>query len=158
MKLLSSSRLVRLAPLLAALTAGACAHTVLDQPVDRRGDDWSVTVRKITNGPSSIDTGNIVYRPERGERFVWVTLTLRNDQSQPRKFSFDRCDLDAGGDVILPSFVTHDFPIGYATPLNREPELGPGQSTDRRLVYAYPKDRSPTRLQCAPMVFPLPQF
>jgi len=40
----------------------------------------------------------------------------------------------------------------------REPELGVNEYIDRRLIFAYPRDRSPTRLSCTPMVMPLPQF
>ena len=138
--------------------AGGCAHTVLDQRTDLRGDGWTLTVHKVTDGPNRFDTGNIVYKPESGERFIWVVVTLHNDEGQPRKFSFDRCDLDAGSDVMVPTKVDHDLPVGYDTDLAHEPELAGGESLDRRLMFVYPKDRSPTRLRCAPMVLALPQF
>jgi hypothetical protein len=141
-----------------ALCLGACGHTVLDQPVPREGDGWTLVVRKLTDGPNGIDQGNVVLKPKKGDRFIWVSLTLRNDQRQPRKFNFDRCDLDTGTKAIVPGVVTHDMMIGYPSDMNREPELAPGESIDRRLIFPYPGGQSPTRLTCAPMVFPLPQF
>ena len=134
-----------------------CGHTVLDQRTDLRGDGWTLTVRKMTDGPNRFDTGHIVYEPNDGERLIWVIITLRNDEQQARKFNFDRCDLDAGSDAMVPGKIDHDLPFSDVD-MNHEPELAPGESIDRRLVFVYPKDRSPTRLRCAPMVLPLPQF
>ena len=141
-----------------ALALGACGHTVLNQPVHRDGDGWTVTVRKVTDGPNGVDQGDVLFKPKKGDRFIWVALTLRNDQGKARKFSFDRCDLDMGSDVIVPGIVTHDMAIGYLSNFPREPQLAAGESIDRRLIYPYPKGRSPTRLRCAPMAFALPQF
>ena len=55
------------------------------------------------------------------------------------KFNFDRCDLDMGAQAVVPSTVTHDMLIGYASEMNRAPELDPAESIDRRLVFVYPK-------------------
>jgi hypothetical protein len=141
-----------------ASSMGACARTVMDQPVNRAGDGWTLIVRKVTDGPNGFDEGNVIIKPKKGDRFIWVTITLRNDERQPRKFSFDRCDLDVQGGVLVPGMINHDMVIGYATELPREPQLDPGESIDRRLVFPYPEGQSPTRLSCAPMVIPLPQF
>jgi hypothetical protein len=137
---------------------GACGHTVVNQPIHRDGDGWTLVVRKVTNGPNRIDTGNVVYKPKKGDRFIWVIFTLRNDQAQARTFNFDRCDLDKGADVVVPNMVNHDMAIGYPAKMNRAPELAPRESIDRQLIFTYPEGQSPTRLRCEPMVFPLPQF
>ena len=131
---------------------------MINQPVHRDGDGWTVVLRKVTDGPNGVDQGNVLIKPKKGDRFIWVALTLRNDQRQARKFSFDRCDLDKASDVIVPGIVTHDMAMGYPSDMPRQPQLDPGESIDRRLIYAYPKGQSPTRLRCEPMVFPLPQF
>jgi hypothetical protein len=144
--------------LLCVAALSACGHTVLDQRVDRQGDGWTLAVRKVIDGPNRVDKGDVVIKPDKGDRFIWVVVTLRNDQGVPRKFSWDRCDLDAGGNVVVPGMISHDFAVGYFTELGREPELASGESIDRKLVFVYPEDRSPTRLKCAPMVVPLPQF
>jgi Domain of unknown function (DUF4352) len=152
------SRSIALALSSLVLSLGACARTVMDQPVNRVGDDWTLVVRKVTDGPNGIDQGNVILKPKAGDRFIWISLTLRNDQRQPRKFNFDRCDLDMGENAVVPGVVTHDMVIGYPSSMNREPELAPGESINRRIIFPYPQGRSPTRLNCAPMVFPLPQF
>ncbi len=143
---------------LLGLSLGGCSHTVFEQRTDLHGDGWTVTVRKVTDGPHSFNTGNIRYHPESGERFIWVILTVHNDGQEPRKFAFDRCDLDAGNDAMVPNKVDHDLPIGYDADMDHEPELAAGESIDRRLLYVFPHDRSTTRLRCAPMILPLPQF
>jgi hypothetical protein len=141
-----------------ALGLGACGRTVINQPIHRAGDGWTFVVRKLTDGPNGMDQGNVVLKPKKGDRFIWVSITLRNEQGQPRKFNFDRCDLDLGANGVVPGVVTHDMAMGYPSEMNRAPELAPGESIDRRVIFAYPKGQSPTRLHCEPMVFPLPQF
>jgi hypothetical protein len=141
---------------ISALAATSCAHVIIDQPIDLRGDGWDLTLRRLTDGPNSYSEGNTQHMPSKGLRFVWVHVTLHNTQPIPRKFNFDRCDLDAGQDAIVPSLIDADAFINWT--VNREPELSAGETVTRRLIYAYPRDRSPTRLSCAPMIVPLPQF
>lgn len=141
-----------------ALWLGGCGRTIMNQPVSRVGDSWTLVVRKVTDGPNGIDQGNVILSPKKGDRFIWVSITLRNDQGQARKFNFDRCDLDLGENVVLPGVVTHDMAIGYLSDMNRAPELAPSESIDRRVIFAYPTGQAPTRLRCEPMMFPLPQF
>jgi len=141
-----------------ALWLGGCARTVMDQPINRAGDGWTLVVRKVTDGPNGFDKGNIVIKPKKGDRFIWVMITLTNNGRQPRTFNFDRCDLDLGSQFVVPGMVNHDMVIGYDTEMNRAPELAGGESIDRRLVFVYPVGQSPTRLHCEPMVYPLPQF
>jgi len=155
---MNRSSLALSAILLAGSPLAGCAHTVFEQRTDLHGDGWTVTVRKVTDGPNTFNTGNINYKPESGERFIWVVLTVHNDEQQARKFAFDRCDLDSGNDAMVPTKVDHDLSIGYDTDMDHEPEIAAGDSIDRRLMFVYPKDRSPTRLRCAPMTLPLPQF
>lgn len=137
---------------------GGCAHTVLDKRTDLKGDGWTLTVRKVTDGPNHFNTGNVNYEPVAGERFIWAVVTLRNERQQASKFAFDQCDLDAGADVVAASKVDHDLAVGYDTDLDHQPEVAAGDSIDRRLMFVYPKDRSPTRLRCATMTLPLPPF
>src|SRR4029078_9233288 len=51
-----------------ALSMGACARTVMDQPVNRVGDGWTLIVRKVTDGPNSFDEGNVIIKPKKGDR------------------------------------------------------------------------------------------
>jgi hypothetical protein len=141
-----------------ALCLSGCSRTIINHPINRVGDGWTLVIREVTDGPNSVDEGNIILEPKDGERFIWVILTLRNDEPRPRTFNFDRCDLDMGTKTVVPSTVTHDMLIGYASEMNRAPELEPEESIDRRLVFVYPQAQSPTRLRCEPMEIPLPQF
>ena len=140
------------------LCLSGCGRTIISEPINRVGNGWTLEIRKVTDGPNSIDEGDIILEAKDGERLIWVALTLRNDEPQPRTFNFDRCDLDMGTQAVVPSTVTHDMLMGYASEMNRAPELEPEESIDRRLVFVYPQGQSPTRLRCEPMEFPLPQF
>jgi hypothetical protein len=129
----------------------------MDQPLHRAGDSWDFTLRKVTDGPNSYSWGgSVTYSPAKGDRFIWAYITLHNQQNVPRKFNFDRCALDDGEQSILPAKVDLDsFVSGEG---NREPKMSPDETITRALIFAYPRNRSPTRLTCVPMVFPLPQF
>ena len=144
-----------LAVVVAAVLAASCGRVILDVPVRREGDSWDLTLRKLTDGPNSFSIGNTHFHPADGERFIWAHITLRNPGGTARKFSFDRCDLDAGDQVFVPSTVSFANLNGD---VNREPELAAAETIDRRLIFSYPIHQSPTRLRCAPMVIPLPQF
>lgn len=137
------------------VAATSCGRVIMDVPVHRQGDGWELTVTKITDGPNGFSVGNTNYHPGDGERFVWAHITLRNPSPAPRRFSFDRCDLDAGDQAVVPSMVSFATLNGE---VNREPELAANETIERRLIFSFPMHRSPTRLHCAPMTIPLPQF
>ncbi|HLK89123.1 MAG TPA: hypothetical protein VKZ18_04460 [Polyangia bacterium] len=140
---------------LAVSTCLSCAHVIIDSPIPLRGDGWELTLKRLTDGPNSFGVGNTVYHPGDGERFIWAHVTLHNPANAPRKFSFDRCDLDAGNEGVVPAMVSFAFLNGD---VNREPELAADETIDRRLIFSYPMHQSPTRLRCAPMTVALPQF
>jgi hypothetical protein len=139
----------------AATVAAGCGRVIMETPVHRQGDGWELTVTKITDGPNSFSMGSVNYHPDDGERFIFTYVTLHNPSRAPRTFSFNHCDLDAGNQAVLPAMVS------FATlnsDGNREPELAADETIERRLVFAYPVQQSPTRLSCAAMTVPLPQF
>jgi len=137
------------------MLAASCGRVILDVPVQRQGDSWDLTLNKLTDGPNSMSMGNTRFHPAAGERFIWAHVTLHNPVGEPRKFSFDRCDLDAGDQAILPAMVS--FAV-LNSDGNREVEMAADETIERRLIFSYPSHQSPTRLRCAPMVIPLPQF
>jgi hypothetical protein len=143
---------------LVAATAGpGCGHTIIDKPVHQAGDSWELTMRKLVSGPNQCSpTPRSTAVPGADRRFIFVHITLHNTQRVARKFNFDRCDLDDGQQRVVPSYVDIDAFITGAT--NREPELAADETITRQLIFSYPEKRSPTRLNCVPMVIPLPQF
>jgi hypothetical protein len=138
------------------VASASCAHTVIGDPIKRQDDHWDLTLNKLTDGPNSFgEGGGIVYHPAAGERFVWAHITLHNAAPTPRKFSFDRCSLDAGDLLVLPAMVSFAILNGG---INREPEIAANETIDRRLIFSYPEHQSPTRFLCEPMAIPVPQF
>jgi hypothetical protein len=142
--------------LLSTALASGCAREIVNQPQSRQGDDWNLTLRLLTDGPAGWSSGDVHHTPARGERFIWAHLTLRNERPVPRRFNFDRCDLDDGREVLVPVLVDADSFLSAAA--SRDPVLAPFETITRKLIFAYPETRSPTRLSCAPMVIPLPRF
>lgn len=134
----------------------SCARVIINQPLNRQGDSWDLSLRKLTDGPNQYSAGNIRHIPAAGERFIWAHVTLHNNQPVARKFNFDRCDLDSGDVAIVPALIDMDAAINWDA--DREPEMAANETVTRLLIFSYPRERSPTRLSCAPMVFPLPQF
>jgi hypothetical protein len=76
---------------------------------------------------------NTVYKPAKGERFIWVHVTLRNLKTVARKFNFDRCDLTPAT-RSLSRLVDADDVGGIL--VTREPQLGVNEYLERRLIYA----------------------
>jgi hypothetical protein len=141
-------------------TAGAlagCAQSVLViRDVTLRGDAWSMVVDRMTDGPDGFVTsgfGATRYYPEKGERFFWVRVKVRNDAPVARQFNFDRCDLDLADRGIVPGVVA-TAPVTFKA--DRVETVAAGDSIDRYLIFSYPLAATPTRLSCAPMVARLP--
>jgi len=150
----SAARVAAMALVVAALAS--CGRVIVNTPMPRQGDDWDLTLTKLTDGPNSFNEGgSLIHKPADGDRFIFAHITLHNRSRSPRKFSFDRCDLDAGNDAVLPAIVSLAILNGDG---NHEPELAADETIDRRIIFSYPEHRSPTRLRCAPMEFPLPQM
>jgi hypothetical protein len=145
--------------LLASLSCmGMSSRVVLHGPIQRQGDGWDLTLNKVKDGPNVFSVGNMSYGSGEGQRFIWVYLSLHNPSRAPRKFSFDRCDLDLRDQNIVPVEIALDWVGGPAAGASREPELAADETIKRALVFPYPDDRSPTQLRCLPVTIPLPQF
>jgi hypothetical protein len=138
------------------LGVASCGRVIINTPMPRQGDDWDLTLTKVTDGPNSFNEGgSLIHKPADGDRFIFAHITLHNRSRAPRKFSFDRCDLDDGNNAVLPAIVSLAILNGDG---NHEPELAADETIDRRVIFSYPEHRSPSRLRCAPMEFPLPQM
>jgi hypothetical protein len=140
----------------AGALAGCAYQAIVLRDVHMKGDAWSMAVDVVRDGPDGFTTGGFgatYYTPKDGERFFWVRVTLRNDAATPRPFNFDRCDLDLADQGIVPAIVA-TAPMVFKA--DQVETLRAGDSIDRWLIFAYPRNASPTRLACAPMVVRLP--
>jgi hypothetical protein len=148
----ATTRRLRGATLVAAgLLAAGCATTLVSEPVERRGDGWTITLRELTDGPNEVSVFGGAYRPELGMRFLHATLTFRNDSPKRRQFGYEACDLDLEQERVLPHI--------FSPPLGMNSEtFAPGQSSSRTLTFSYPEGRFPTRIKCAYVTFELVQM
>ena len=140
----------------AGVLAAGCATTLVSEPIERRGDGWTVILKRLTDGPNSIQPmGYTQYLPRKGDRFLHATFKIRNDGPQPRQYSYDACDVDLEQDLILPGMVTRV--MGVMSEMPKTETYGPGESSWRMLTYSYPVGRFPTRIKCAYVTFDLVQ-
>ena len=140
--------------LLALVLFAGCATTLLEQDIKRQSDGWTVVFHKLTDGPNGFTSrGAIDYHPESGERFLWVTLSVRNDGAGARQFPFDSCALDVGGSSYLPLYVGMN--LGTQAEVTKSPELAAGEELTRKLAYGFPEGRFPERLICFGNEIPL---
>jgi hypothetical protein len=139
----------------AGLAATGCASTLMNQPVERAAKGWRLVLEQVKDGPNSYARGdNVHFVPPDGARFLWFTIRLRNTESAARTFNYDRCDLDSGSDAILPALIDKNAFINIMA--DKEEELAPGEELSRRIAFAYPDDKLPSRLACGELVVELP--
>jgi hypothetical protein len=132
-----------------------CGTVLYDVPASRRSDDWTITIKRLKDGPNSFPMGaGVNFVPADGQRLLYLTLTIRNEAAIGRQFSYDACDLDAGNDVVLPGLIDRDAAINALA--DKVESYDPGEERGRRLIYSYPGDGFPTRVSCAHATFPLP--
>jgi hypothetical protein len=149
--ILSISRLV---PLLLLSAVAGCATTLLEQDIRRQSDGWTVTFHKLADGPNGFTSRDAInYHPESGQRFLWVTLSVRNDGTGARQFPFDSCALDLGDTTYLPLYVGMNF--GTQAQITKTPQLDAGEEITRKLAYGYPEGKFPEHLVCFGNAIPL---
>jgi hypothetical protein len=143
---------VRLAPL-AFLLAVSCGTTLVKQEIRRQSDGWTVTFHELRDGPNGFVAGaGTEYTPGKGERFLWVTLSVHNDLGSAREFTFDSCGLElAGESVSLPLFAI----LGIGAIGSNSPTLDAGEEITRKLVFGYPEKKLPEKLVCFGNEIPL---
>lgn len=144
-------------PLVAIVLASfsACSTVLMNTPMYQRTDGWTITLSQVRDGPDTYPTPQIHYDPGKGEKFIWTLVTVRNDLSSVRTFSYDACDLDGDGQTFLPVLVDRHTFLNALT--DKTESFDPGQERTRQLIYSYPKNSRPTRVQCGPIAFPVPQ-
>jgi hypothetical protein len=140
---------------LAALL-GACGGTMLmNQRVEAKAKDWTLGVTQVVDGPNRYNMGgNVTYVPGSDERFLWISVTVRNDRAAEQTFNYDRCGLDLDSKQVLPSIVDRDWVI-LSEIHDGQDNVKAGEVVNRRLIFSYPDNRYPTRLTCGEAVLPL---
>ena len=132
---------------LAFLLLASCGTTLLKKDLRRQSDGWTVEFHELAAGPDGFTTrGGAGFVPASGDRFLWVTLSVRNDARARRTFTFDSCGLERGEQDSLPLYV--GFPLGTSAETSAEPEPAPGEVITRKLAFAYPEGKLPARLTC----------
>ena len=126
----------------------------MNQRIERKAKDFTIVLSKVKDGPNDYAQGDRSrFVPPDDHRFLWFTVTIRNDTSSARVFNYERCDLDDGGDRILPALVDQDAAINIL--VEDEETLDPAEEVTRRIAFPYPEDRLPKRLSCGEAVFEL---
>jgi len=144
---------MRLLPVALLLVAG-CATTLLEQDIQRQSDGWTVVFHKLADGPNGFTTRDATdYHPSSGQRFLWVTISVRNDARGARQFPFDSCALELGDTAFLPLYVGMN--LGYQAEVSKTPELSAGEEITRKVAYGYPEGKFPDRLVCFGNEIPL---
>jgi hypothetical protein len=142
------------AGLIAALGCGTVLYEV---PTTRQADGWTITVRRLKDGPNSFPMGaGVNFVPPDGHRLMYLTVTIRNDSAAKRDFSYDACDLDAGSEAVSPGLIDRDAAVNMLA--DKVESYDPGEERGRRLIYAYPGGGFPTRVKCGSSTFELPRF
>jgi len=140
--------------LLAVVLFAGCATTLLEQDIKRQSDGWTLTFHKLADGPNGFTSNDAIdYHPTSGQRFIWVTLSVRNDALRPREFSFESCAINQGDTAYLPLYVGMNF--GYQAQITKTPTLDAGEEITRKLAFGYPEGIAPERLICFGNEIPL---
>jgi hypothetical protein len=141
---MSRMRLLLIALLLAATS---CSTSLLKRDIQRQSDGWTLTFHEFLDGPNGFTArSGAGFVPPSGERYMWVVLSIRNDAATERQFNFQSCGLELGNDESLPLYV--GLNIGTSAQVTATPDVAPGEQITRKLAFAYPKDRQPSRLTC----------
>jgi hypothetical protein len=139
--------------LVALIAASGCVPFIMRGEVVRQDAGWTITLEALKDGPNGVQTaGNTVAVPDDGLRFLWAWVKIRNDLNVPRAFGYDTCDVDLVGRAMVPTIIGKLFFTVEA----RSETYGPGETLDRRLIFAYPVGLLPTRIRCANMVWEVP--
>jgi hypothetical protein len=133
--------------LVSSLLLTSCATSLMKRDVQRQSDGWTLTFHELLDGPNGFTSrGAVDHVPKSGMRFLWVILSIRNDASTAREFTFDSCGLDAEGGASLPLYV--GLNLGTTAEVSTTPQLAAGETITRKLAFGYPQGKLPSRLVC----------
>jgi hypothetical protein len=134
----------------------ACTSALLNTPVTKKGEGWTVTLSEVKEGPDEyIGEGAVNLRANEGEKFIWAVVTVKSEQAAEQPFEYDTCTLGGGEKGIAPFVVARHPDI--LIPADRSEDFAPGQERTRQLIYRYPKDSVPPRMKCGAIVLAIPK-
>lgn len=135
-----------------SLSLAAC-YEVIPQYARAEGGAWTMELLTVRVGPNSYPTSSgVVFTSGAGNTLLWFYLRATNSSSQDRRFGWKRCILTHGKDVYVPGLVTPNSDLNQ---LADDVEIiRAGQSVERRIGIAYPKDLKPSELVCGKAILP----
>jgi hypothetical protein len=112
---------------------------------------------QLKDGPDEYPGENVVFTPNKDERFLWAMVTIRSEHGDEQMFENKACTLEAKGVVRHPMIVDKNDknPEIFATADDTE-SFDAGQERVRRLIFSFPKDQRPTRLKCGSIAIAIP--
>lgn len=132
----------------------ACSSVFLNAPVSKNAEGWVVTLSQVKQGPDEYVGDYVQFTPDKGERFVWTILTVKNELGQEQTFSYEACRLEGKGASAQPMVVDRNAELNSAADNSEAYE--PGQERTRKLIFRFPGDQRPTRMKCGAIVLPIP--
>lgn len=142
-----SVRLHKRLVVLLLLSLCSCATSLVKKDISRQSDGWTVVFHELLDGPNGFTTRDgTKHLPKSGLRFVWVILSIQNDQTSARQFTFDSCGIDMDDSASLPLYVGMN--LGTSAEASGTPELAAGERITRKLAFGYPEGKRPQRLVC----------
>lgn len=136
----------------------ACSSVLMNTPVSKTAEGWSVTLSQAKVGPNEfIGEGGVRLTSDEGEDMVWTTVTVKNEGGQEQTFVYDTCLLEGGGQVRRPLTVGRppEAETEVAAAVDRSEAYTAGQARLRQLIYSFPKDVRPTLLKCGAILLPI---
>ena len=149
---MSPMRGSRLAGLGFSLALAGCATSLIQGPIEKQADGWTVRLDSMTEGGNAPPVGagvlsvGTIYTPADGQRFLHLFLKVRNDAPVKRTFHYDSCDLDLGEAHVTPGLVTNYN--GPVMQIDTAESYASGAENPRWLIFSYPEERYPTRFRC----------
>jgi hypothetical protein len=114
-----------------------CSTKLIQAPLTVSGEWYDITLLALTLGPDQYNTADGYWEPKPGRRFAWATVRISNRLKTKQKFRLDRVLLLAGSGKLRPFIIDMGAPVSLRA--NPEPELAPGETISRKLMYTVPK-------------------
>jgi hypothetical protein len=135
---------VLVAPCLCLVLASGCATSLVRDGLSVSTGRWEMKLLKLTAGPGQYMTAAGMMRPPEGRRYVWATVSLRNDLKTPQVIRLDRVYLWYGGTRKKPCII--DMGAFVTVRADPAPKLRAGETIRRAMAYLLPAGVTPGKL------------